>query len=214
MTAPNIPAGRAARLRSRRWMVGVAVSGAAVALGGCGVSVTPARDRPLNGGVLQQPFLVPELGLARTDGRAFSTAELRGRWALFFFGYTTCPDVCPLTLANVSLVRRQLGGAAPEAFFVTVDPARDTPARLRDYMANFDPGIVALTGTEEQLAAARAAFGVVIEKRVVEGSGAAYFVDHTALVYLVNPAQQVQLVYPHGMAPADIVADLRRLIPR
>ena len=183
-----------------------------VGLSACAAPGRGAASRPFNGGVLTQPLAIPELTLQRADGRPFTTSEARGRWAFYFFGYTTCPDVCPMTLAYISQVRRQLGQAAPDAYFVTVDPARDTPARLKEYMANFDSGIAALTGTEEQLARARAAVGVVAEKRVVEGSGAGYFMDHTALIYLVNPAQQVQLVYPHGMTPADIVADVRRLV--
>jgi protein SCO1/2 len=176
-------------LRLRRHVLAAAGAALALGLAACAAPGRTGPTQPFNGGVLTQPLAIPDLALRRADGKLFTTGEARGRWALYFFGYTTCPDVCPMTLAYVSQVRRQLGPAAPDAYFVTVDPARDTPARLAQYMANFDPGIVALTGTDEQLARMREAFGVVAEKRVVEGSGAAYFMDHTALIFLVNPTQ-------------------------
>src|SRR5688572_24725818 len=98
------------------------------------------RRPPLNGGVLNQPMPVTDIPLRRVDGMPFNTGQQRGHWWMVFFGYTACPDVCPLTLAYVSQVRRQLAARAPEAYFITVDPERDTPARLKEYMANFDPG--------------------------------------------------------------------------
>jgi protein SCO1 len=165
----------------------------------------------LNGGVPQSPIPVPELALRRADGRAFSTAELDGKWSFVFFGYTSCPDVCPLSLAYVTQVRGQMGARAPDAYFITVDPARDTPQRLTQYMANFS-GVVGLTGTDDELARARAAFGVVAERRDAPESGAGYFMDHTALVYLIGPERTIRVVYPHGMTPADMVADLKRLV--
>jgi protein SCO1/2 len=155
---------------------------------------------------------IPELTLGRADGRPFTTAEANGRWALYFFGYTSCPDVCPLTLAYVSQVRRQLGASAPDAYFITVDPARDTPARLTSYMANFDAGIAALTGTDDQLAAARAAFGVVAEKRVAEGSAAAYFMDHTALIYLMDRDGRFVAPFNIKRRPEEAAADLKRYL--
>jgi protein SCO1/2 len=209
------------RLSRRR---GLALAGAGLGFGGLSASGCIAVTRTplagkgaqpeLNGGVLSQPVLLPEFALSRADGRPFSSAETRGRWSLFFFGYTTCPDVCPLTLAYVSQVRRQLAGRAPDAYFVTVDPARDTPARLAEYMRNFDAGIVALSGSDEALARALAAFGAVAQRREVPGSAAGYLMDHTALIYLVDPQSQITLVYPHGMQPADIVADLNKLLSR
>ncbi|HEU5317601.1 MAG TPA: SCO family protein [Chloroflexota bacterium] len=200
-------------LRSSRRSLAAAAGSALALAAGLSACVPPAGRKvpPLNGGVLDQPLVVPPLSLRRADGQPFNTGEARGRWWLAFFGYTSCPDVCPLTLAYMTQVRRLLGARAPAAYFITVDPERDTPERLAAYMSNFDPGIVALTGTEAELALAREAFGVVAQRRPVAGA-AGYSVDHTALVFLVDPEARVRVVYPHGMVPADIAADLKRLM--
>jgi protein SCO1/2 len=163
------------------------------------------------GGELAPPTTLPPLALQRADGRPFATADLLGRTSLFYFGYTRCPDVCPLTLAQINQARKQLGsaGAEVDAYFVTVDPARDTPARLREYTANFDT-TVGLTGTPEQLAAAFAAFGVVAQRRDAERPGD-YFMDHTALTFLVDPSGKLRLVYPYPAEPDDMAADVRAL---
>ncbi|MCC6178243.1 MAG: SCO family protein [Chloroflexi bacterium] len=171
---------------------------------------------PFNGGTLSPAIQVPELALRRADGRAFSTAETRGRISLFFFGYTNCPDVCPLTLFHVAQIRKELGRQAAnvDAYFVTVDPARDTPARMAEYSAKFDPAIVPLTGTDEELAQVRDAFGIVAEKREAPTGAAGYFMDHTAAIFLVDRDSAIKLIYPYGMEDAMIVADLQRLIAR
>jgi protein SCO1/2 len=199
------------------------VAGApATSLAGCVARRAPAAGpgapaAALAGGALTPPVELPGLALQRAGGGRFTTADTRGRLSLFFFGYTTCPDVCPLTLAYVAQVRRRLGGGAGaqrlDAYFVTVDPERDTAARLVEYVAHFDPAIVPLTGTPEELERARAAFGVVAEKRPLPGSAAGYAMDHTALVYLVDGEGRIRLVYPHGVPPDVIAADVRRLLP-
>jgi protein SCO1/2 len=134
--------------------------------------------------------------------------------SLFSFGYTWCPDVCPLTLAKMAEVRRTLGPIAEEVgfYFVTVDPERDTPERLGMYTAAFDRSIVGLTGTPAELERARQAFGVAAERREVPGSSIDYVVDHTALLFLVDAAGRVQLVYPHDSAPDAIAMDIARLL--
>ena len=188
---------------------------------GCGlparVGAKQAPGSGFNGGVLQSELVVPDFTLQRATGTPFSTEQLQGRLALVFFGYTHCPDVCPLSLAYVTKARQQLGkdGSQVDAYYVTVDPERDTPARMVDYLSNFDPPIAGLTGSAAELQRAREIFGVVAEKRPLPGSAAEYSMDHTALIYLVDgrgAAPRVRLVYPHGMQPADIAADVRRLL--
>jgi protein SCO1 len=164
----------------------------------------------LNGAALQPPSSLPALTLTRTDGGTFTTADTRGRTSLFFFGYTHCPDVCPTTLAEFRQIRTTLGSDATrlDMYFVTLDPARDTPEWMRTYVANF-PGVVGLTGSDPQLTLAQTTFHVVYQRRDL-GNGE-YALDHTAAIYLVNAEGQIQLAYPYGTPPDEIVADLRQL---
>jgi protein SCO1/2 len=194
--------------------------GVSVLLAGCALPISlPSPEArpvaaPFNGATLDPPLELPSFGLQRADGRPWASTETRDRVSLFFFGYTTCPDVCPLTLHHVAQIRKQLGSAAQrvDAYFVTVDPERDTPQRLLEYSAKFDPAIVSPTGTPTELEQARAAFGVVARKRVVAESAAGYFVDHSAGLYLVDSSSRIRVIEPYGMAEDEIAADLRRLL--
>jgi protein SCO1 len=175
----------------------------------------PRQTEPtFNGAVLSAPIQLPEFTLQRFDGTRFTSADLRGRVAMVFFGYTTCPDVCPLTMAHLAQARKQLGAEAQQvdAYFVTVDPERDSPQRLREYLGKFDPAIVGLTGTDAELERARQIFGVVAQRRDVPGSAVAYFMDHSAGLYLIDPASRLRVVEPYGLTPAEIAADVRRLL--
>ncbi len=190
----------------------VASCGIVLALWAC----TPARplpvatEPPLNGAAFQPASSVPELIFTRSDGTTFTTADTLGRTSLFYFGYTHCPEVCPVTLSNLMQVRRMLGADAAKVdmYFITLDPARDTTEQMRTYVANF-PGVVGLTGSDSDLSRAQTAFNVVAVRRDM-GNGD-YMLDHTAAIFLVNPAGQIQLAYPYGTAAEDIVADLQRL---
>lgn len=173
-------------------------SGAAPAFSG--MELTPPRE-------------LPALSLDRTDGTAWSSAESEDRISLFFFGYTNCPDVCPLTLSRANQIHQQLGEDAGsiDVYFITVDPERDTPDRLGLYVSQFNPAFTGLTGTPEQLQAAISAFGVVAVKQE-SLSGAGYSVDHTAGSYLVDDAGRIRLIYPHDAPAADIVRDIQSLL--
>jgi protein SCO1/2 len=164
----------------------------------------------LNGAAFEPAADVPALAFTRTDGAAFSTDNTRGRTSLFFFGYTHCADVCPLTLSELAQVHKSLGSAANrvDMYFVTLDPARDTPQRMREYVANF-PGVVGLNGSDADLEQAQATFHVVAERHDM-GDGN-YMLNHTASIFLVNQASQITLAYPYGTPPNDIVADLQSL---
>jgi len=123
--------------------LGVVLCSLVVALWAC----APARPQPaaaqLNGAALEPPVALPALTFARSDGSQFNSFSTRGRISLFFFGYTHCADVCPLTLAQLARMRQTLGSAADQVdmYFVTVDAARDTAERMRSYLANF-PGVI------------------------------------------------------------------------
>jgi protein SCO1/2 len=166
---------------------------------------------PLNGAALEPAVNLPALTLTRSDGGTFTSADTHGRTSLFFFGYTHCADVCPLTLAEFAQIRRALGNdaAGVDMYFVTLDPARDTLPWMRTYVANF-PGVTGLIGSDVQLALAQAVFNVVAARRDLRNGD--YALEHTAAMYLVNSASQIQLAYPYGTASDDIVSDLHRLL--
>jgi protein SCO1/2 len=175
--------------------------------------MSPPAPAPLNGAVFTPPRSIPDLTLQRTDGTPFSTADLHGRLSLVFFGYTFCPDVCPMTLAEMIQVRRLLGPDAGQlhVYFVTVDPARDTPERLHRYVKAFDPSFEGLTGGPDALAQMRSAFGAIGVRRDAPDGGPNYFMDHTAATFLVNPDGEISVAYAYGTPPDLIAADVRQL---
>jgi len=147
--------------------------------------------------------------LVDQDGKAVSDEDMKGRPFLVFFGFTHCPDVCPTALFDMSQVLHALGPDAGRigALFITVDPERDTPAVLKDYLSNFDPHLRGLTGDPAAVNAALKAFRVYAKKVPLEGGD--YTMDHTAVVYLMD--KNGRFVAPFNMkrtAEAE-VADLR-----
>lgn len=148
--------------------------------------------------------------LVDQNGQPFSDKDLKGKSFLVFFGFTHCPDVCPTTLFEISEILRNLGPEADHtaALFISVDPERDTPAAMKDYLANFDPHIRGLTGDAAALDAVARAYRVYYKKVSLEGGD--YTMDHTAIVYLMD--KEGRFVAPVNMRRnADIVAaDLRK----
>ena len=125
--------------------------------------------------------------LFASDGRTVTDRTYHGKWLLIYFGYTSCPDACPTALNNMGVALDQLGpeAAALQPVFITVDPKRDTREALAEYLKSFDPRIVALTGTEDQIAAVVKEYRVYVAAH--SGSGTDYLVDHSSLFYLINP---------------------------
>jgi protein SCO1 len=144
------------------------------------------------------------------NGQPFSDRDLKGKSFLVFFGFTHCPDVCPTTLFEISEVLRKLGPEADHtaALFISVDPERDTPAAMKDYLTNFDPHIRGLSGDAAALDAVAKAYRVYYKKVPLEGGD--YTMDHTAIVYLMDKAGR--FVAPVNMRrTTDLVAaDLRK----
>jgi protein SCO1/2 len=150
--------------------------------------------------------------LVDQNGAPISDADIKGRPFLVFFGYTHCPDVCPATLFEVSEVMRVLGKDADRtgALFITVDPERDTPAAMKDYLSSFDPHLRGATGDRAAIDAAEKAYRVYAKK--VPASNGDYSMDHTALVYLMD--KQGRFVAPFSLKrrPEEAAADLRRYL--
>lgn len=148
--------------------------------------------------------------LTDQNGQPFSDQDLRGKSFLVFFGFTHCPDVCPTTLFEISEIMRKLGSEADHtaALFITVDPERDTPGAMKDYLSSFDPHIHGLTGDPAAVAAVAKAYRVYYKKVPLEGND--YTMDHTAIVYLMD--KDGRFVSPFNMKrTAEVAAaDLRK----
>ena len=144
------------------------------------------------------PQIGGDFALVDHEGRRVTLASYAGRHLLVFFGFTHCPDVCPLALGEVSAALDALGPAAAKVqpIFVSVDPERDTPAVLKDYVAAFDDRIAGLTGTQEEVAAAARAYRVYFKKVPVEGA-LGYTMDHSAFVYLMGPTGRLEAFFTH-----------------
>jgi protein SCO1/2 len=152
-------------------------------------------------------------GFALTDfnGQPRTLADYSGKVVMLYFGFVQCPDVCPTALTRAAAVKQQLGtdAAQLQVIFVTVDPERDTPELLRDYMAAFDPSFMALTGSAEQIKAAADEFRVYYRK---VPTGSTYTMDHTALSYLFDREGHIRVVLRHEQTADDYTADIRQLL--
>jgi protein SCO1/2 len=150
--------------------------------------------------------------LTTQNGSILDSRDLAGRPFALFFGFTHCPDVCPTTLTQISQVLRQLGpeGADLRVFFVTVDPERDTPEVLRDYLSNFDRRIVGLWGTPDQIAAVAREYKAYYER--VPTSDGGYTMDHTAVVYLMNRRGRYNAPIGYAEDQASYLAKFRALL--
>ena len=161
------------------------------------------------------PFaLTDQNGMRRTD------AEFRGKYMLIFFGYTYCPDVCPTTLAVEAEALDQIGERASRVvpIFITVDPRRDTPDKLKSYLSGFEPqppssrmGFVGLTGTAEEIEQVADAYEVFYQAHLdgrFGGGGQDYSVDHSGNVYLMSPEGKFVAYYSQGISPDELAADL------
>jgi protein SCO1/2 len=180
-----------------------------------GASVAAAQS-VFKSGVLEPPRPAPDFALKTPEGGEFRLRRRRGSVLALTFGYTFCPDVCPTTLAELATVKAKLGddGRRFTVAFITVDPERDGPERLRSYTSAFDPTFVGLTGSPEELAAVRHAYGVTARKRIIPGTAAAYLMDHSAFVYVVDPEGRLRLMFPFGTSLDDMTHDVRLLIRR
>ena len=160
-------------------------------------------DNPHIDGLLwPDPPIIPPLNLMRDDGTAFHLADLRGKWSLVFFGFTHCPDVCPTTLGILAQVHTALQkvpayGEQGQVVFVSVDPQRDTPAQLANYLHYFHMDFIGVTAHEAELKPLTRALGVLFMK-VAQG-GPQYSVDHSAGVFFIDPAGRLVSVLtpPH-----------------
>lgn len=151
--------------------------------------------------------------LTDASGRARSLADYRGKLVVMFFGYTQCPDVCPTTMSELKSVMKQLGPDADrvQVLFVTLDPGRDTPALLAQYVPAFDPRFVGLYGDDATTARTAKEFKVFYQ-RVPGPTPTSYTLDHTAGTYVFDTQGRVRLFLRQGQSASSITHDLRQLL--
>src|SRR5215475_10134053 len=175
----------------------------------CAGVIVLVEGRGAGTGTVQAAAIGGPFHLIDQDGQPFSDQDLKGKSFLVFFGFTHCPDICPTTLFEMSQIMRDLGPEADRtaALFISVDPERDTPQAMKDYLSSFDPHVRGLTGDAAALAVAKA-YRVYYRKVPVDGGD--YTMDHTAIVYLMD--KQGRFVSPFNMRrPAEVAAaDLRK----
>jgi protein SCO1/2 len=181
-------------------LIALAAMVALIVLAGCGRP--PASGSPAIGG----PF-----HLVDQNGAPQSQSLLAGHWTAVYFGYTFCPDVCPTTLTALSQAQEKLGSRARNfrVVFITVDPARDTPAQLKTYLSSpaFPRGAVGLTGSPDEIAAVARAWRVYYRKA---GAGPDYSVDHTSVIYLMDPHARFAAPIDPSAPPTQIAAQISK----
>ena len=150
--------------------------------------------------------------LVDQNGRGVSDQDLKGRPSLVFFGFTHCPEICPTALFDISEILNKLGPDASKinALFVTVDPERDTPEKLKDYLSSFNPRLIGLSGDPAAVAAVAKAYRVYFKKVPLDAGG--YTMDHTAIVYLMDKEGRFVAPFSLKRRPEDAAADLRRYL--
>ena len=194
------------------WLWGFAAAGAALLGFWVATQVDSSAPQLASGTWFPSPRSIGALALTAHTGRTFTNAELTGHPTLVFFGFTHCPDVCPTTLAALAQVKKKAALPGLEVLFISVDPARDTPAALAAYVHAFDPDFIGATADAPEIAKIAQRFGVAVAR--VELPGGDYVMDHSAAVFLLNPRAQIVAVFTPPYSVAPLAADLQRLAPR
>jgi protein SCO1/2 len=170
-----------------------------------------AAAAELKAGVFDPPRTAPDFSLRGSDGAELKLSRYRGKIVILEFGFTSCADVCPTTLAALAQARRELGDGAKDLqiVYITVDPERDDAARLRSYLTAFDPSFIGGTGTPEQLAAVRREYGIAASRTT---QGSSYAFSHSSFTYLIDREGRLRALMPYGHAPGDYAHDVKILL--
>ncbi|HEX3098622.1 MAG TPA: SCO family protein [Usitatibacter sp.] len=199
-------------MKPPRVLATLALAALLLALAGCDKLFSPPKT-PFHGVDVTGLDAGSALRLPDFDGNLRSLADFRGKLVIVDFGYTQCPDVCPTTLHDYAQALKALGADASQVqfLFVTVDPRRDTPKLLKEYVPAFDPRFIALRGDAEATARVTKDFKVYAEERPGK-TPESYTVDHSSQVFVFDRQGRLRLMIPAGTAPADIASDLRVLL--
>jgi protein SCO1 len=175
------------------------------------VTTRAAESEPLKAGVFDPAREAPDFSIRGSDGAPLTLSHYRGKVVVLGFGYSSCANVCPVTLAVLAQAHRKLGalGAQVQVIYLTVDPERDSADRLKQYLAAFDPSFVGGTGSAAQMAEVRNSYGVTAEK---VGTGKDYAVAHSSFVYLITREGKLRALMPFGHKADDYVHDISMLL--
>jgi protein SCO1/2 len=173
--------------------------------------LTPPDDL-FKAGILSPALPAPEIRLQGSDGKPLNLARFEGKVVLLAFGFSSCGEVCPITLATLAGARRKLGDDAADVqvVYVTVDPERDDAARMKKYLASFDPTFVGGVGTRAQIDAAQKSYGISSTKQVYADGN--YTIGHSSSIYMIDRAGRLRAVMPYGHGSDDFAHDLRILL--
>ncbi len=189
--------------------IGLVIGLALIAL----IALPRLQPYTFHGTVLQSAQPAPDFELTASHGQKVSLEDFDGKLVLLYFGYTFCPDVCPATLSELRGAVDILGSQADDVqvIMISVDPERDTPEMLAEYVTHFDPSFLGVTGTPEEIAQIATLYGIFYEAH--EGTAATgYLVDHTATVMVIDQDGHLKLVFPFGTPAEDIAEDLEHLL--
>jgi protein SCO1/2 len=191
------------------------IIGAALMIGliAAGIAISAAGDHEFHGTVYANPEIAPEIVIHHEEG-IYRLSEQRGKVVLLFFGYTSCPDICPATLSDMKQVHAALGDLAEklQVVFVTVDPERDTAEKMGSYLSLFNPEFIGLTGDEQDLMSIWQGYGVFREIDNSSESMAGYLVNHSTRVYLIDPDGRLFITYSFGTSVEEITEDVRHIL--
>lgn len=204
----------AAAHRNPTYLILVVALAAAIGLWLGNRYFTAASTPKLRSAVLYpQPRILPDFHLSQANGQPLTLADWRGRWSVVYFGYTSCPDVCPTTLQTLKTAWAELGGRGLHdkirIDFISVDPERDTPEVLGKYVAFFSPDFIAASGSDEQLTRITRALGLVYARtKTADGNIA---VDHSGSAVIIDPQAQLVGIFRPPLAAADVASDMTTL---
>jgi protein SCO1 len=168
-------------------------------------------DTTLKAGVFEPARAAPDFSLRGSDGKELKLSSYRGKVVILGFGFTSCPDICPTTLATLAQAHKKLlaQGNDVQVIYITVDPERDTPARMHTYLKAFDPTFIGGTGSPEQLATVRREYGIQAARK---NYGENYSFGHSSFIYLIDRKGALRALMPYGHSPDDYVHDAKLLL--
>jgi protein SCO1 len=166
-----------------------------------------------HGTVIDPPILTEDFSL-QTEAGEVHLSDFHGKNVLLYFGYTFCPDVCPLTLAKIAQVKRDLGegGDKIQILFISIDPERDTPQVLGNYARAFQSAFVAGTESPEKIAGIAKEFGIYYQKAPPEAGESGYSIEHTSVIWVIDAQGNKRLLWQDDLEPAEMASDLKRLV--
>jgi len=171
----------------------------------------------LSATVMQEPQPTQPFNLVDQNGKPFTVDDLKGHWNFLFFGYTHCPDVCPTAMAELTQVYNRIAERPKlqkltRAIFISVDPARDTPAKLKQFVTYFNPEFLGVTGSDAEIKKVTHQFGIFFKRHAPKADSKDYAVDHTAVTTLVDPQGRTVAIFSSISSPAQVAQDFFKIV--